>query len=63
MLTAARLVRLVGRTRFSVAGSSQSFAEEAGSVSFFTRGLFTKASMLAEFFFALAIGSGMSCVP
>ena len=23
----------------------------------------TKASMLAEFFFALAIGSGMSCVP
>ena len=24
---------------------------------------FTKASMLAEFFFALAIGSGMSCVP
>ena len=25
--------------------------------------LVTKASMLAEFFFALAIGSGMSCVP
>ena len=23
----------------------------------------TKASMLAEFFFALAMGSGMSCVP
>ena len=23
----------------------------------------TKASMLAEFFFALAISSGMSCVP
>ena len=25
--------------------------------------IITKASMLAEFFFALAIGSGMSCVP
>ena len=40
MLTAARLVRLVGRTRFSVAGSSQSFAEGGGKCFFFYEGPF-----------------------
>ena len=50
------------------AGGAQAFDErlEGGRMWQHVAALFnfiTKASMLAEFFFALAIGSGMSCVP